>query len=60
MCGAGRPPRAAQQWSDAVAAARAELGEAAFDAAWAEGWTWELEQAMRRALTKATAPPVTA
>ena len=54
-----RPPRIARQWNDAVAAARAELGDAAFDAAWSEGHAWELDDAIRRALESAKVAPAT-
>lgn len=36
----------------AVAAAREQLGEAAFQAAWEEGSQWSLEEAVKRALEK--------
>ena len=54
-----RPPRIARQWNDAVAAARAELGDAAFDAAWSEGHAWELDDAIRRALESSKVAPAT-
>ena len=52
-----RPPRYAARWDHAIAALRAALGEAAFNAAWAEGRTWELEQATRFALASVTSVP---
>jgi tetratricopeptide (TPR) repeat protein len=55
-----RPPRSEQAWEDGITAARTVLGDAAFDAAWAEGHTWQLEMAVRRALAPATAQRVTA
>jgi predicted ATPase/class 3 adenylate cyclase len=55
-----RPPRSVKEWEAGVAAARATLGDRAFDAAWAEGQTWQLDMAIRRALTPVTAQPVTA
>ncbi|MEO8302750.1 MAG: tetratricopeptide repeat protein [Betaproteobacteria bacterium] len=45
-----RSPRDESHVKRVVAGARATLGDALFDAAWAEGRTWELEQATRRAL----------
>jgi non-specific serine/threonine protein kinase len=44
-----RPPRDEAHVARVIAAARATLGDALFDEAWAEGRTWELEQATRRA-----------
>jgi hypothetical protein len=55
-----RPPRAAQRWNRAIAAVRAELGDAAFESAWSEGRAWEMETAIRRALEPVDAAPVTA
>ena len=55
-----RSARSVKDWEAGVAAARAALGDRAFDAAWAEGQTWQLEMAVRRALTPATAQRVTA
>jgi len=51
--GAPRPPFERVRYERAVAAARIQLGEQAFDAAWAEGRTMTLEQAL------ATQGPVT-
>jgi predicted ATPase len=48
------PPRREQRRRRAIAAARAALGDAAFDAAWSDGRGWELEQATRCALARAT------
>jgi len=48
-----RAPRGDQRWRDDVAATRQALGDAAFDAAWAEGRKWELKEAIRRALAPA-------
>ncbi len=45
-----RAPRGDRRWSDDVSAARQALGDAAFDAAWAEAREWELKEAIRRAL----------
>ncbi len=53
-----RPPRRVTPWSTAIAAARATLGDVAFDVAWSEGSVWELDQAARNALAP-VAPPVT-
>jgi tetratricopeptide (TPR) repeat protein len=55
-----RAPRSEQAWEDGITAARAALGDADFDAAWAEGRTWQLEMAIKRALTPASAQRVTA
>jgi predicted ATPase/class 3 adenylate cyclase len=46
-----RPPRRHQQWRDDVASARAALGDAVFEAAWAEGRTWELSSMIRASLS---------
>jgi tetratricopeptide (TPR) repeat protein len=48
-----RAPRADQRWRDEVDALRASLGDAAFDAAWAEGREWELKDAVARTLEPA-------
>ncbi len=48
--GAARWPQAQQQYEGAVKAARAALGESAFDAVWAEGAAMTFEQAIARAL----------
>lgn len=42
-----RPGRAEHRWRAAVADARNAVGDAAFDAAWAEGSAWELREAIR-------------
>ena len=55
-----RPPRTVQRWTHAIAAARAELGDAAFDAAWADGRALELDGAIRFALEPVDAARVTA
>ena len=55
-----RAPRGDQRWRDDVAAARQALGDAAFDAAWAEGRKWELKAAIHRALAPANATAVSA
>jgi tetratricopeptide (TPR) repeat protein len=55
-----RPPRTEQAWEDGTTAARALLGDAGFDAAWAEGHSWQLEMAVKRALTPFPAQRVTA
>jgi tetratricopeptide (TPR) repeat protein len=54
------PPRGEVRRRHAIAAARAALGDAPFDAAWSEGGTWEMEQAVRRALAHAGAPAIAA
>jgi hypothetical protein len=58
--GVPRPPRSEKQRRGAIGAARAALGDAAFDAAWSEGRMWELEQATRRALAHASTLAVAA
>lgn len=45
-----RSPRSGRRWQDAISTSRAELGDAAFEAAWAEGRAWQLEEAIRCAL----------
>jgi tetratricopeptide (TPR) repeat protein len=50
-----RAPRDNQRWQAALAALRAALGGAAFEAAWAEGRSWELKAAIHRALAPASA-----
>jgi len=55
-----RAPRSDLHWRDDVAAVRSSLGDAAFDAAWAQGREWELKEAIRRALTPATPLAVSA
>jgi tetratricopeptide (TPR) repeat protein len=55
-----RPPRRTERWSNAVAAARGALGDAAFEVAWSDGKAWELEQATQRALLPAAAPTIAA
>ena len=55
-----RSARSVKDWEAGVATARAALGDRAFDAAWAEGQMWQLEMAVRRALTPETAQRVTA
>jgi tetratricopeptide (TPR) repeat protein len=58
--GLPRPPRRAETWDNAIAAARSALGDAAFDAAWSEGFLWDLKQAVQFALApKANARVVT-
>jgi predicted ATPase/class 3 adenylate cyclase len=52
-----RAPRGARHWENRLAAARASLDPAAFDAAWSSGRSWSLEEAIRVAsapLTEAT------
>jgi len=46
-----RPSRSEHRWGNNIAAARAAIGDSAFGAAWAEGRTWELDEAVRRALS---------
>jgi predicted ATPase/class 3 adenylate cyclase len=48
-----RAPRADQRWRDEVDALRTSLGDADFDAAWAEGREWELKDAIARTLEPA-------
>ena len=55
-----RAPRGDQRWVDDVAATRQALGDAAFDAAWAEGRKWELKAAIHRALAPANVTAVSA
>jgi hypothetical protein len=55
-----RPPRYAERWTQAIAAARSVLGDVAFYEAWTAGKAWELEQATRHALEHAAVHPVTA
>ena len=50
-----RSPRSGRRRQDVIAAARANLGDTAFETAWSEGRAWELEEAIRCAL--AVAPP---
>jgi predicted ATPase/class 3 adenylate cyclase len=55
-----REPRSVKDWDNGIAAARKALGDSAFEAAWAEGQTWQLDMAIRRALTPVTKKTVTA
>jgi len=55
-----RPPRTEKAWEDGITAARSTLGDAGFDAAWAEGRAWQLEMAIRRALSPSSMQRVTA
>ena len=55
-----RPPRTEQRWEDAITAARSTLGDASFEAAWAEGRAWQLEMAVRHAVSPSPAQRVTA
>ena len=48
------PPRNEQRRRAELAAIRQALGDAAFDAAWADGQHCEVEEAIRRALTSAS------
>jgi hypothetical protein len=48
-----RPPRNEQRLQAEFAAMRESLGDAAFEAAWADGRRCEVEEAIRRALTSA-------
>jgi len=52
-----RPTRSEHHWRAGVAAARNGAGDAAFDAAWAAGSAWPLEEATRFALARAAAAP---
>ena len=45
-----RPPRRYQQWQNAMVATRALVDDGAFDAAWSQGRTWELDEAVGQAL----------
>ena len=53
-------PRSVQRRRDDVAAARESFGASAFDAAWAEGREWALDEAIKRALVSGAVPLVTA
>jgi predicted ATPase/class 3 adenylate cyclase len=55
----GSPRRAARRQKN-VEAARSTLGGSAFDAAWSEGRTWGLDEAIKHALASAADLPVTA
>ena len=55
-----RAPRDDQRWREDVAGTRQALGDAAFDATWAEGRKWELKAAIYRALALANSPAVSA
>ena len=50
----------AQRYADDVAAARAGLGETAFQAAWAEGAAMTLEEAVAYALSDVATEPTVA
>ena len=45
-----RRPRHEQRWRSDVAAVRAAIEDAAFEAAWAEGEGWSFEQALQHAM----------
>jgi len=49
-----RSPRSARATQNRIDTLRGELGVAAFDVAWNEGRTWDIEKAIRRALTPTT------
>ncbi len=51
-----RPPRSESRWRDDVAAARAALGDLAFETAWSDGRGWEIDAAIRKALDPVDAP----
>jgi tetratricopeptide (TPR) repeat protein len=55
-----RPRRQQSQPESSLRAARLELGDAAFDAAWAAGRAWGLDDATEHALALAAGAPVTA
>ena len=55
-----RRARHEQRWRSDVAASRAALGDPAFEAAWAEGEGWSLDQALRHAAALAPAGAVAA
>ena len=55
-----RPRRGSQRWDERIALARVAAGEAAFEAAWKEGQSWQLDTAVRTALAPTTAQPVPA
>ena len=46
-----RSPRDQRKWENGIAASREALGEAAFDAAWEMGRTWEIERAVGCAIS---------
>ena len=54
--GAFMPPNARAEHDHNVAAARAQLGEATFDLAWAEGRALTMEQAIEYALEGSESP----
>jgi tetratricopeptide (TPR) repeat protein len=54
-----RSPRREVGRQETLGAARAALGEAPFDAAWAAGHAWAFDDAIERALATAEAPAVT-
>jgi hypothetical protein len=49
-------PPYSTEYEPQLAAARAQLGPGAFDAAWAEGWAMSLEQAIAEALNEPMKP----
>ena len=49
-----RPPRSERRWREAVASTRAHVDASTFDAAWANGRQWSLEQAIERALGRSS------
>jgi predicted ATPase/class 3 adenylate cyclase len=51
-----RPARVEATWRDDLAAARAALGDLAFEAGWSAGRDWEIEVAIRKALDAVEAP----
>ncbi len=55
-----RPPRHKLRWHNAIEAARAAIGEAAFESAWQDGQSWTLEKAIGYALAPSQAAIVTA
>jgi predicted ATPase/class 3 adenylate cyclase len=55
-----RSPRREAQWQKNADAARAVLGETAFNAAWSAGSAWTLDAAIDHALASGTARAVTA
>ena len=55
-----RPPRGEAKRQGSIDAARAVLGEAAFNAAWSEGTGWTLDEAIEYALASTAVPTVAA
>jgi hypothetical protein len=47
-----RAPRSEQRWQQQLAALREATSSEAFDAQWSEGRGWQIDRAMRSALSK--------